>query len=251
MIVTPEQLFEKKQQLQKEITEYEAKLQEHVKKQAKITKIEQMAKAVLEYVDIEDNISDRTKLFALFSSPPESLRRPMVKSQLFSYIEAAETIGPEMVDFIVNEFLDQVREDIAAGEDDDVELIEAEYKEYVIPGKIISEKFGEIDELLEEMIRFCRNIDPAYRPERAQEVLRYAFAKSIPADTRMEPTITALREVQFKHLTAEYRAELLDQVEEHLAVLRYDETKDLNVAMDKAVKMIEQKEEAEGKGGKD
>ncbi|MFH1426162.1 MAG: hypothetical protein ABIG66_01890 [Candidatus Kerfeldbacteria bacterium] len=246
MMITQEQIFEKKKQLQEEIEQFEAKLTELVAKQATIKKIEDLAQSILEYNDLERQISDRTQLFALLSEPPESLRRPMVKSALFDYFEAAETVSIEMVDFIVSDFLTQIREDVQAGEDTDLDSVEAEYKEYVLPGKIIAERFDEIDPLMDEMVRFCRLVDAGYDEKRANEVLEYAFGKSVLADTKMDPTIKALRELQFTFLTPEARARLLDQVEEHLAVLRYEEVKNQNIAMDKAVAMMEKKE-GEGK----
>lgn len=241
MNVTKEQIFETKKLLQEQIQQYEDQLKLLVAKQAEIKKVDVLAQSILQYEDLQNQISDRAHLFALLSEPPESLRRPMVKAQLFSYIEAAETVGVDLVNFLVDDFLHQIRLDIQAGEDDSTDLIQAEYKEYIIPGKIIAERFEEIDGLLAEMNRYCKVVDPKYDETSAHEVLRYAFEISITADTRMEPTVHALREIEFEYLMSEDRAALLDKVEEHLAIMRYDQTRQQNIAMEKALKMMEER----------
>ena len=124
-----------------------------------------------------------------------------------------------------------------------VDLIEADYKEYIIPGKIIAERFDEIEGLLTEMIRFCKYLDHKYSEERASDVLKYAFRISIDADTRMPPTIKALKEFQFTYLRPTDRAELLDHVEEHLAILRFEQVRKQNIAMEKAVAILQKREE--------
>lgn len=245
MNVSEEDIFKIKTQLQKEIQQYEQQLQQLIVKQKSITKVKELAKSVLEYNELERQIGDRSHLFALFSSPPESLLNPYVKSELFSYIEAAETISPEMVDFLASDLLIQVREAIQTGEDDEPGLIQAEFKEYILPAKIIGERFDEIDTLMNEMNNYCKqvdhNYDPITGPNSAESVLKYAFQISITADTRMEPTIRALREHPFQFLSSEARQELLGTVEEHLAVLRFESTKDQNIAMEKAVHMLEER----------
>lgn len=247
MNVTKEQIFEVKQRLQQEIQQFEGQLKELIVKQAQIKKIDVLAQSILQYEDLQNHISDRAHLFALFSSPPESLRRPMVKSQLFSYVEAAETIGVDMVNFLIDDFLHQIRLDIQAGEDDEVDLIHAEFKEYIIPGKIIAERFEEIDDLLSEMNRYCKVVDPQYDEARARDVLVYAFEISVNADTRMEPTVHALREIDFGYITPEDRGQLLDKVQERLAIIQYDQMRTQNIAMEKAVKMMSEREEKAGK----
>lgn len=242
MTISQEEIFRVKQQLQQEIAVYEKKLQALASKQASMTNIEELAQSVIEYNELTRQIEDRSHVFSLLSQPPESFRSPYVKAEFFSYIVAAETVSVELVNVLVEAMLEQVRQDIQGGVDDAVDLIQAEFKEYIIPGKIIAERFDEIDPLVNEMNRFCHGVDPQYSDESAREVLRYAFEISITADTRMEPTIRALRDLQFAYLTTADRAALLDTVEEHLAVLRYDETKTQNIAMEKAVRMIEEKE---------
>lgn len=240
--ITQEDIFVMKQQLQKEVEEFETKLQELVQEQPKIKKIEKLAESILQYDELIREISDRTAVFSLLSAPPASYRSPFTKSQLFEYIQSAETISVELVDFIVSAVLEQLRKDIQSGEDDSVDLIQAEYKEYIIPGKIIAERFDEVDELLAEMNRFCTRLNQEYNPWDAGRVLAYAFRKATDADTRMDPTIAALKTGQFEYLSPEDRASLLDHVQEHLAVMRYEQARHQQIAMEKAVQMIEARE---------
>lgn len=242
MNITQEHIFQAKQELQQQIEKFEKELAELQAKQQTIQKVELLAESIIQYNAIQREISDRAYLFSLLSSPPENLRSPFVKSEFFAYLEAAETIGPDFVNFLIDDFLTQLRADLQADDDNSVEIIQAEYKEYILPGKIIAERFNEIDDLISEMNRFCRLVDQQYDESAACDVLTYAFQKSINADTRMEPTINALREMEFQCLTQEARAELLRQVDEHLAILRYDDTKNQNLAMEKAIKMMGERE---------
>jgi hypothetical protein len=241
--ITEEAIFQQKQQLQEEITQFETQLQEHREEQAKIKKIEKLAESILKYDEIVREISDRTTVFSLLSSPTDAFSSPYTKSQLFDYIQSAETVSVELVDFLVNIMLEQLRKEIQSGEDDTVDLIQAEYKEYIIPGKIIAERFDEIDDLLGEMNRYCASVNSDYNPWDARQVLSYAFQKATDADTRMDPTITALKTGQFEYLTPEDRANLLSHVQEHLAVIRYDKARHQQIAMEKAVSMMESREE--------
>lgn len=252
MQLSQEQIFAVKKQLQDQMNEYQQKLEAVLEKQKKLKKIEDIAQSILDYNEIERQITDRAHLFSLFFSPPESLTSPYVKSQLFSYFEAAETIGPQMVDFLVDDFLMQLRNELqssVADNYDSADLIQAEFKEYIIPGKIIAEKFEQIDSLIEEMNQYCQKIDPHYDPMKppnsAFDVLRYAFEISITADTRMDPTVHAIKEIPFRYLTHEDRIALLGAVDEHLAVIRFEKTKEQNIAMDMAVHMLAQKEQQE------
>ncbi len=242
MRVTKENIFQMKQRLKQEIDQYEQQLTVLNQKLSTFEKIPELADAILDYNTLTGEIEARTHLFQLFTSPPESLRHPLVKAIFFSYIESAETVGVDVVDFLVNDFLQQIRLDIQNGEDDDVDLIQSEYKEYIIPGKIIAEQFNEIEDLLDEMNRFCKVIHPKYNTMQAREVLVYAVTRSIASDTRMEPTIHYVREVPSQYLTSEDRVTLLDTIEEHLAILRFEKTKQQNVAMDTAVEMLAQRQ---------
>ncbi len=242
MNITQEHIFQKKQQLQQEIVDYERQLREQMAHQQQTTDIEQLAKSILEYNEIERNIEDRAHVFSLLSSPPESLLSPYVKSELFSYFVSAETVGPELVNFLVDETLMQVRALIQSGEDDSVDLIQAEFKEYVLPGKIIAERFDEIEPLVEEMNRYCTVVDAQYNPASAQAVVRYAFEIALNADIRLDPLIHALRELPLKVLNEADRALLLDHVEERLGTLRFEQARKHQVAMERAVKILERRE---------
>ena len=225
MNVTQDQIFQKKQQLQAEIETYEKQLQQLAAECGVMTDITKLAQSILDYNEIERQIEDRAHVFSLLSSSPESLLSPFVKAELFSYIVSAETVGPELVNFLVDDVLLEVRAAIDAGEDDAVDLVQAEFREYVLPGKIIGEKFDELESLLEEMNRDCIVVDPKYNTESARSVLRYAFEISLNSDVRLEAAIRALREMPMKYLDETDRAFLLDAVEERLASIRYENAK--------------------------
>ncbi|MBI2411449.1 MAG: hypothetical protein HYV32_06175 [Candidatus Kerfeldbacteria bacterium] len=243
MNINEQQIFEVKQQLHDQIVQYEQQLIALTAKQEQITKLEELAKSVLEYQEIQRQLADRTHVYSLLSSPQQSLRSPFVKAELFSYFEAAETVNPALVDFLVNDFLTEIRADMENGEDDVAELIETEYKEYILPGKMMAEKFDELDALCDEMVRFCKQLEPQYNEQRAADVLKYGFIAAIDADTRMEPTIHALKEVAFRYLHDTDRAELLGHVEEHLGVLRFETARKQTLAMEQAVRMMERRED--------
>lgn len=247
MMLTPEQLFALKQQIEVETEGLSRQLHEAEQAQMDVKSPEKIAKSILDVERIQREISDRGQIFAFLSSPESSITSPYLKAELFETIEAAETVSVQLVDVIAEHLLHYVRADIQAGEDDVVELIQAEFKEYIIPAKIIAEHFEQIDDLLEEMNRYCRAVQADYAPSSAQEVLVYAFEASFNADIRLEPTVKALREFEFTYLTPEDRAMLLDRVEERLAIIRYEKAKNENVAMEQALHMIEERAELEEK----
>jgi len=245
MNVTQEQIFEKKLQLQKDIELYEKQLQKMIAQQGQMTNITQLAESILAYNEIERQIEDRAHLFSLLSSPPESLLSPYVKSELFSYIVSAETVSTEMVNFLMNDVLTQLRLLIESGEDDSIDLIQAEFREYLLPGKIIGERFEELDSLCNEMNRYCTALDSSYNPAQAERVLRYAFEISLNSDIQLDSVIEALKNMSFTYLSEADRAFLLDAVEERLASIRFEATKKHNIAMERAVKLLEHRETEE------
>lgn len=242
MTISQEKIFQAKQQLETDIQELEKKLQALIARQAKITKIDDYARSILEYEELQHQIEDRAHVFSLLSLAPDSLRVPFIKSELFSYFVAAETVGPELVNLLVDEFIAQVRVDMIGGEDTAVDLVQAEYKEYMLPGKMMAQAFDEIDLLIAEMNRLCMQCDSTYDAGSAERVLVYAFRAAIDADITLDPLIHALKETQFSALTEADRAQLLDAVEERLAVLRFERTKRQNIAMEKAIVIMEKRD---------
>lgn len=247
MNISIEEIFEKKQMLQEQIHAYEEHLQEVVKKQTETRKIEVLAQLVLEYDQVEKEIEDRAKVFALLSAPPQSLRNPFVKANLFELFVAAETVSVALVDFLVTDVLIQLRGDIQNGEDNTSDLIQGEYKDYIIPGKLIAQRFEEIDGLLDEMNRFCKAIDSNYDEKEAQNVLEYAFRLSIDADTQLEPSVHALEKLQFRYLTPEARQLLINHLNEHLAIVRFENARKQSLAMEHAIQILHEQELKEGK----
>lgn len=244
MNIPTEQIFEQKQMLQTQMHELEPQLHAVIQKQAEAKHVEVLAQLILEYNRLEREIEDRSRVFSLLSSPQQSLRSPFVKAHLFDAVVAAETVSAELVDFLVDDLLIQLRGDVQSGQDNAVDLIQAEYKEYIIPGKIMAGRFDMLNQLLEEMNRFCSVVDAAYQPSQAEHVLEYAFKKAIDADVRMPPIVNAIKEYGFQYLTEDARARLLSQVDERLAVLRFDEARKLGIAMAAAVHMRAEQEAA-------
>ncbi len=242
-MISPEQQFQTKQQLQHAVEQYEQELTTLIHQQNATKKIEELSEYLLKYNEIIRQIEDRQHVLSLLSNPVTSLRSPYVKSQFFSYVEAAETVSTDVVNLLVDEFIQQFRLDVQSGAEMTVESIQSEFKEYIIPGKITAERFAEVDDLLDEMNRYCRGVDATYKDELAHEVLVYAFRIAIDADTAMPPIVGALENHQFRYLKPEDRASLLDEAQEHIAVLHYEATKKQNVAMDQAVQIIAKREE--------
>lgn len=244
MTMSPEHIFSAKQQLQTEIDRYEQQLHSLVSQMEQAKKIETLAQCILTYNEIERQIEDRSKLFSLFSSPEMSWSSPYVKAELFEYIVAAETVGPEFVSVLMDDVLEEVREEVQDGELDNPDLITAEYKEHVLPGMLIARRFHEVTNILDEMNKACVGADSAYNPERAHSALVYAFRRAIDADIALDPIIHALKEWRAGWLTEEDRAELLDHVEERLAIIRFETAKNQNIAMEQAIGILEKQEEA-------
>jgi hypothetical protein len=241
-MINPEQVFQLKQQLEQQSHELEKTLLEIQQKQQETKSVEHLAELILQYEEVQRQITDRGQLFIFFSNPESTITSPYKKAELFTTIEAAETIGLQLVDVVADMILEQVRQDIQSGEDDSADLVIAEYKEYILPAKIIAGRFDQIDMLIDEMMRACKSIDPQMNDEQAHAALVYAFEAALDADIVVDPVIQALRETEFRSLKPEDRAMLLDRVEERLAVLRYEKTKQQNIAMDQALAMIEKRE---------
>lgn len=250
-MISAEQLFQTKQQLQQEVEQYEQQLEALVHQQNATQKIEELCQYLLQYNEVIRQIEDRQHVLSLLSNPLTSLRSPYVKAQFFSYIVAAETVNIDIVNLLVDEYVQQFRLDVQSGlslkeqEEQTVESIQSEFKEYIIPGKITAEQFAEIDDLLDEMNRYCRGVDQQYADDQAHAVLVYAFRVAIVADTAMPPIVEALRNHEFRYLKPGDRATLLDEAEEHIAVLRFEAVKKQNVAMDQAVQIVAKREEKE------
>lgn len=241
MNITPEHIFKIKKRLHEEIEEYEKKLQILIKKQAQLTSIEELGQSVLEYDELEHQIEDRTKIFSFFSAPETSVSNPYVKAELSATIEAAETIDLEIVNVLADEILVAVRKEVDVT-DDDCAVITNDFKEYVLPAKIIAGKFDELSSLLVEMISTCRQQVKNFNEKEVEKVFVYAWQRAIDADINLDPIIRALRMQKFQFLTNTDRAALLDRVEERLAVLRFEQAKKQQLALQKAVEISKRRE---------
>ncbi|MEK7539822.1 MAG: hypothetical protein AAB558_01090 [Patescibacteria group bacterium] len=240
--MTPEQLIKMKTQLQTEVEEWEKKLHGVIQKQKEEKHAEKLAQLILQYDQIEREIEDRSHVFSVLSQPEEALNSPYIKSEWYSYIEAAETASPELVDAVMDRFAVAIRQSITSGEDDTVDLIQAEYKEYLFLGQILSGHFERVDGLVMEMNAAILKLDPAYDAKQSSAAVFYAFQKAIDSNVRIEPIAEAVKAGTVKNLTVDQRNQLLDKLEERAAVLRFEITRKQNVAMEKAVERLESQE---------
>lgn len=240
--MTPEQLIVIKTKLHNEVEEWEKKLQQVIQKQKDEKHPDKLAELILQYDQIEREIEDRSHVFSMLSQPEEALSSPFLKAEWYSYIEAAETASPELVDAVMDRFSSAIRQSIASGEDDTVDLVQAEYKEYLIPGQILAGHFERIDGLVMEMNAACVKVDPQYDMKQSFQAVYYAFQKAIDSNVRIEPIAEAIKAATVKSVTVDQRNQLLDRLEERAAVLRFETTRKQNVAMDEAVQRLAEQE---------
>lgn len=241
--MTPEQLIEIKTKLQNEVEGWEKKLQTVIDQQKTEKDLEKLAKQILEYDKIEKEIEDRSHVFSLLSEPEDSLASPYVKAEWYSFIEAAETVSPELVDAVMDRFTPAIRATIEAGEDDAPGLIQAEFKEYIIPGQILAGHVDRIDGLVTEMNAQIKQRFPDYDPAQAGGLVEYAFQKAIDSHVRIEPIAEVVKAGTVKALSVDQRNELLDKLEERAAVLRFETARKQQVAMEKAIERRAQTED--------
>lgn len=241
-MVTAEQRSQWKVELQTQIADWEKKLQVIIDEQKKATSPDKLAVLILQYEEIQREIADRSHVFSLLSEPLEALRNPYVKSEWYAYVEAAETISPEWVDHVVEYFSVAIHQAIESGEDDTVDLIQNEYAEYIFPGVILGGHADRIDALVQDMHMYIRKLQPRYDEKLSTTVVMRAFLKAIDSDVRLEPVAEAVKQGSVKTLTVDQRNELMDRLEERVAVLRFEAARKQNVAMEKALAQLEKKE---------
>ena len=225
--------------LSKEVEEYNTKLQELVVKQEKINNPEKLAVSILEYEDIENNISDRGYVLSALDGL-DRFTSDYFKAELMSYFEAAETVEDDLVDFLVTTFDQEVT--TKEPEDFDHEdMWLAHYKEYVLPGKILAHKFEQLDDLAGKMNELIIKQWPEYDKERSKGVLKYSFEKVIDGNIKLDPLIDNLKVVDYQNLNKEEKNELLESLTAALGVKRFEEARRQEVAMDKAINMLKEK----------
>lgn len=220
-----------REKLNKEIEEYSQKLQQLIKEQEKIKSPDKLAVSILEYENLENEISDRGYV-VLALDGTDRFTSDYFKSQIFSYFEAAETVGDDLVDFLVDTF-DQKVEDF-----DHEDMWLAHYKEYVLPGKILAHKFEQLDDLVGKMNEIILKKWPNYDKEKSQGVLKYSFEKVIDGNIKLDPLIDDLKTREYLNLTGEEKSELLESLETALGVKRFEDARKQELAMDKALNIL-------------
>ena len=233
-------LEDKKKELEKDVEEYHKKLQEEIKKQAEITNVEELAQSIIDYTDIENEISDRGLLLTLLSQPVEHFKSPFFKAQFGPYLDAAETVSPEIINFVTDVFHDEIKEDFPDYKYADE--FTSEYREHILPGKIIAGRFNELDSLIREMNENIKNIDSKFNENLSTQQLYEAFKVALGMNIDLEGIKKGLEDEKISFLTSEAKKDLLELLAEKQRMKRFSESKDQNVAMERAVKMLEQRE---------
>lgn len=233
-------LQDKKQELEKEVEKYHQELNKLIEEQANITNVEELAQSIIHYTEIENDISDRGLLLSLFSQDVEHFKSPYFKAQFGSYLDAAETCSPEIVNFITNVFHDAISTDFSKYRYADE--FHTEYRQHIFPGKILASRFQDLDPLVKEMINYIKAVDPKYDENIVTQELYEAFKVAINMNITLSNVKKALEEGKIAFLTEEARKDLLVMIEEKEKIRRYTKAKDQNVAMERAVKMLEQRE---------
>ncbi len=225
-----------REKLNKEVEEYNSKLQELVVKQEKIKNPEKLAVSILEYENLENEISDRGQVVSILDGM-DRFTSDYFKAEIISYFEAAETVEEGLVDFLADSFHQQVTaKELEDFDHEDIWL--AHYKEYVLPGKILAHKFEQLDDLVGQMNERIIKQWPEYDKERSKGVLKYAFEKVIDGNIKLDPLIDDLKEREYKNLSEEDKNELLESLTAALGVKRFEEARQQEVAMDKAINML-------------
>ncbi len=225
--------------LTQEIEENNQKLQELVKKQEKINNPEKLAVSILEYENLENEISDRGYVLTILDGL-DRFTSDYFKSQIFSYFEAAETVGEDLVNFLTEVFDQEVTtKELEDFDHEDMWL--AHYKEYVLPGKILAHKFEQLDDLVGKMNEIIIKQWSDYDKEKSKTVLKYSFEKVIDGNIKLDPLIDDLKEREYKNLSEEEKDELLESLTAALGVKRFEEARRQEVAMEKAINMLNEK----------
>ena len=233
-------LQDKKQQLEKEVQENHTKLQQIILEQKEIKEVEKLAQSILEYTEVENQISDRGLLLSLLSQDTDHFKTPYFKAQFDNYLDAAETCSPEIVNFITDIFHEEIREDFVNFKFTDE--FHQEYRRHIFPGKILASRFEELDHLVREMNENIQKLEPEYDENLSTQELYEAFKIAIGMNINLAGVKEFLISTNIGFLTEEARKDLLELVEEREKIKEFTIAKDQNVAMERAVKMLEQKQ---------
>lgn len=242
-MITQEQIFAIKQSMQEKIVVAEKELQQCIQEQSTLTDITTLSASVLRYEDLQAQLESYAQIFSFFAAPVESVLSPLVKAEVLEYVRAAMRVSPEIAQTMAHMIAEELRVLVQSQEDDAIDMIEAEYKVYILPAYVMTGLFSEINDRLQEMVRFCAQYAPTYGVDQVRDVLRYACELSIDMNESLDATIAYLRTEDNPWLREEDRVFLLDECEERLAELRFEKSKRQNLAHEKAIEMLERREE--------
>lgn len=229
--------------LEKIVTIEEQVLQEIIHKQYDAQDMETLAHLHMEYQEIEQRMDAASELYIFFSKSKESWLHPLVKSELFSILHAATLVQPKLCNVIASALRDAIMTNVRKRFYDSVDLVEAEYKEYLLPAVIFSEVFGDIDHDVTMMIDACVALDPQYDRNRGIHIVRDACAHVIETVERTDAIATALQKNVITMLNADDRAMLLTQIVKRQATQRFVKAKAQEDTMKKIIEMRERQEQ--------
>lgn len=242
-MITPEVAFDIKQRMQQEIERAEGELRACVQKQTEITKVEVLAQSVLEYEDIQRKLENYAHVFSFFAAPVQSVLSPLVKAEVLEYVHAAVQVDPDIAKKAAEMIAEELRLLIQSNDDDTLDMVEAEYRNYIVPAYLLAGLYNETNDQLMQMIRFCTQYSTDYGNTQAADVLRFGLEIVIDASEELTPLIAAIKTSFPKFLTEADQALLLDACEERLAEVRFEMSKKENLAHEKAVEMLERREQ--------
>lgn len=196
----------------------------------------------LQYNEISREINDRQHLLEVLGAGEERFANDLYKAEFWSYLVAAETVDLNLV----NELTEKMHATAPAGfaEAESYDEIQAAYKNYILPGKIIGGRFDELDGLVDEMNTHIQRRIPTFDRSLSLPVLPYAFSLTIDSDTENEAVKQALETREFAWIQPEERNRLLKEMAEQIAYVQDELVRNEQIARNRYRDFLQQKEGA-------
>ncbi|MCW1929812.1 MAG: hypothetical protein KIH62_000680 [Candidatus Kerfeldbacteria bacterium] len=241
-MINSELNFSIKQRMQEQIVAAEAELQAIVHEQAQTNSVEKLSLLVLTYESIEERLENYSHVFSFFAAPVQSVLSPLVKSEALEYVRAATAVDADLGKQVAQTIAEELRVLIESQDDDALDMVEAEYRNYIVPAYLIAGLYTEANDQLMQMMRFCAQYEKEYGTVQAADVLRFGLEIAIDVSYELTALIAAIRTSFPQFLMEADQAFLLDACEERLAEIRFETSKRENLAHEKAVEMLERRE---------
>lgn len=243
-MITQEQIFSIKQEMQDRIAAAEKELQQLVHDQQTLQKVDDLARTIIRYEEVEHTVENAAHVFSFFAAPVQSVLSPLVKAEVLEYVRAATEIDPTIGVSAAQLIVEELRVLLQSQDDDTLDMVESEYKNYILPALLIAGACSDVNDQLREMMRYCAQYQPSYGQKEATDVLKYAIDVAI--DMALEPSmpvlVESIRTAFSQWLQEADQAELLDACEERLASIRFEKVRGQNLAHEKAIEMLERRE---------